>query len=75
MIKIVDINLETIENAGCNNGNYPGFAVLFDDDSVAGGSTCRCGNGCSDTDKLPVIGMEFASLDEYYDWQAGVIQI
>lgn len=30
MIKIKEIEIQALENAGCNNGNYPEVRVTFD---------------------------------------------
>ena len=47
------LEVEVLENAGCNNGNYPSYRVLnLDGEVVEGGITCNCGKGCSDTDDI-----------------------
>jgi hypothetical protein len=55
---ITDMDKDAI---GCNNGNYPWYAVTLENGTVIEGLTCRCGNGCSGTDRLPNIG------DEWYE--------
>lgn len=36
MIKVLDIDVEDIENAGCNNGNYPLVTVITDNGNYEG---------------------------------------
>lgn len=67
MIKVVEVEVEELENPGCNNGNYPRYMVTFDDGTAYSGITCRCGKGCAGTERLPKIGEEFADLDEFFD--------
>ena len=52
MKKKFEIIVEVMEDAGCNNGRYPGYKVVSDGKVVAAGITCRCGRGCSGTDDL-----------------------
>lgn len=59
MKKIISVEIENIDNPGCNNGNYPEMVVTAEDGRVYHGMTCRCGNGCSDTDRVPEIGADF----------------
>lgn len=41
------------ENAGCNNGNYPLWSGIdAETGNPLNGLTCRCGNGCSGTDRI-----------------------
>ena len=73
MVKIEKVIVESLENAGCNNGNYPNYTVLFINEDTKRvekfeGMTCRCGNGCSETDRLPREGMEFYNMKEYEMW-------
>jgi hypothetical protein len=45
------LEIEELENAGCNNGNYPSYTVKDQNGTiVAQGVSCRCGRGCSETD-------------------------
>ncbi len=49
MMQVKSLEIEDLDNAGCNNGNYPIFrAITFNDQEIAG-ITCRCGRGCSNT--------------------------
>lgn len=63
MMRVVDVWVESIEDAGCTNGNYPAYEVTFNTGDVCCGTTCRCGNGCSGTDRLPVMGQIFRDWD------------
>ena len=65
MIKIIDFMIEELENEGCNNGNYPHYAVKFNDGTMYSGRTCRCGRGCSNTDQLPGLNQEFKSYADF----------
>lgn len=66
MLKITKIEVETLENAGCNNGNYPEYTLYFENGKTYTGITCRCHAGCSGTDNIRNIkvGMEFADFEE-----------
>lgn len=68
-MKITNIEYQETSNAGCNNGNYIPYTVTFDNGEVYESETCRCGNGCSGTDRTNhlEIGMEFANWDEFVD--------
>jgi hypothetical protein len=43
---------EIIQNEGCNNGNYPQYAIAVNGITVHEGQTCRCGCGCSETEGI-----------------------
>ena len=58
-MKVTNVFVEELENAGCNNGNYPEFTATLEDGTVVTGVTCRCGNGCSGTERLPKVGEEW----------------
>lgn len=70
MIKIRRIEVEDLENAGCNNGNYPEYTVYFDNGEKYNGVTCRCGAGCSGMDRICKLrnGMDFESMDDFVDF-------
>lgn len=51
-IKISNLEIEKLENPGCNNGNYSAWQGIDESGKVIGGITCRCLNGCSNTDRL-----------------------
>lgn len=80
MIKVLGVTVEAMENAGCNNGNYPHVEIELSNGETLRGYTCRCGRGCSNTWRLPDVGAQFDSTDELYrflrneppieDWQA-----
>lgn len=54
LLKVKTLEIENLENAGCNNGNYPTFtAVTFDGKQISG-ITCRCGSGCSGTTPVKI---------------------
>lgn len=65
MKKIKRIEVEELENEGCNNGNYPECTIEFEDGTDYVGYTCRCGNGCSGTLNINAvnIGDEFESIE------------
>ena len=71
MLKIMDIEMLELENGepGCNNGNYPGYTVTFDDGTTYEGTTCACGMGCSGTDCIAHlrIGSTFEDMDEFIE--------
>lgn len=71
-MKIIRIEVEELENAGCNNGNYPEYVAYFDNGEKYTGVTCRCGAGCSGTDCIRdlVIGMEFDSIEDFEEYVA-----
>lgn len=52
-INIIGVEIEIIENPGCNNGNYPKWAGTntYTGHKVSG-KTCNCLCGCSGTDRL-----------------------
>lgn len=64
MIKIKHIEIEDLENEGCNNGNYPECTITFEYGTEYVGYTYRCGNGCSGTLNINAvnIGDEFESI-------------
>lgn len=67
MVKILAINVEDLEGAGCDNGNYPEYKMTIDIDGKIDhieGLTCRCRHGCSGTDALPEVGQEFEDACE-----------
>lgn len=58
-------------NAGCNNGNYDiPVKIRFNTGDVAMAYTCACGAGCNGT--FPAsrckIGLEFASISDFWNW-------
>ena len=69
MVKVKNVKVLDMENMGCNNGNYPTYIVTFTNGNQASGLTCRCGNGCSNTDRLPSEGMTFDSEQGLREWQ------
>ena len=56
MKKNINFEQEEMENAGCNNGNYPAWTGVTEDGKKIGGISCRCCAGCSNTDRFKVIG-------------------
>lgn len=70
MLKIIKIEIEEIENPGCNNGNYPEYTIYFDNGEKYSGVTCRCGAGCSGTDCIRdlEVGMEFDSIEDFEEF-------
>ena len=69
LMRFVKIEVEDIENPGCNNGNYPDFVATLEDGNTVSGTTCRCGNGCSNTTPIPKIGEEYNEWKERCDWE------
>ena len=69
MLKVKSVKVVEMESAGCNNGNYPTYIATFTNGSQSLGLTCRCGNGCSNTDRLPIVGMTFESEQDLRKWQ------
>lgn len=67
-IRIIKIEIEENPNCGCNNGKFENFCVTFDNGTQYNGYTCRCGNGCSNSDRLPEVGMEFDNKRHFYDY-------
>ena len=66
---ITNVNTEEeYETLGCNNGNYNGkWEIHLSDGTIRTISgVCRCGNGCSDTIRLPGIGCNFK------EWQRSI---
>ena len=66
MIKVASVYVEEMENAGCNNGNYPHVQIELSNGETLRGYTCRCGRGCSETWNLPDVGAQFGSMDELW---------
>lgn len=65
MIKILEINVEDLENAGCDNGVYPKFLMKYEDNGKIDyyeGITCRCHHGCCGTEALPEVGQTFEDV-------------
>jgi len=50
-VKLINFRVDYVENAGCNNGNYPTWTAEING-KTTGGIVCRCRNGCSDTDRI-----------------------
>lgn len=67
-IKILGIEVEDMDNAGCNNGNYPMITIKTNHGDWHG-DTCNCGKGCSGTWNISnlEVGMEFANDNELLD--------
>ena len=72
MIEVTNIIMRPINDPGCNNGNYPEYVMGLSNGEILNVITCRCGNGCSNTDRLPKIGMVFANEQELNDFLKGV---
>ena len=70
-MKVTNIIIEELKNAGCNNGQYPEYTVTFDTGETYSGITCNCGNGCSGTDRLPKIGQQFQSYEDWREYAEG----
>ncbi|WP_054697719.1 hypothetical protein [Syntrophomonas palmitatica] len=52
-MKIINLEIMSIENPGCNNGNYPPWiGVKAETGEVVTGQTCNCLAGCSGQDRL-----------------------
>lgn len=69
MLKVKSIEVLNMNNAGCNNGNYPGYIIIFTNGNQVTGITCACNNGCSNTDRLPSEGAIFKSEQDLREWQ------
>lgn len=41
-----------LQQTGCDNGNYPTYALLLENGAILLGTTCRCQKGCSGTDNI-----------------------
>ena len=50
--KKIRIEKDNIQNAGCNNGNYPSYAMYLGSMKIKSGTTCGCGRGCANTDSI-----------------------
>ena len=73
MIKIIDIQVEDMDNAGCNNGNYPTARIVYTGGKIAPVmtmevQTCGCHKGCHGLACLPTIGQTFKSFKDLNDW-------
>lgn len=68
MIKVADVDVAYYDDAGCNNGRYQPVTIRLSNGEKVYGITCRCGRGCSNTDRLPQIGMEFESINALNDY-------
>ena len=67
MVKILKVEVQDLEDAGCDNGNYPEYRMTIDIDGKIDhieGNTCRCHHGCSGTDALPEVGQEFEDVSD-----------
>lgn len=68
-MKVIDIFfVEENPNVGCSNGEFEVYRAIFDTGFVHEGCTCRCGNGCAGTDRLPKIGMSFRDVSEFEEY-------
>lgn len=71
MVKVVEINFSDLHGSGCNNGNYPIGTLVYE---INGGlqsmtvQTCRCGSGCSNTSNIPIVGAEFETEQELFNF-------
>lgn len=52
MLRINNFKIETLDNPGCNNGNYPIWEGVTEAGEAIGGQTCRCWKGCHGLDQL-----------------------
>ena len=73
MIEVKELRFEEVMDPGCNNGNWqPATVITFDSDEKVVREhqiiTCRCGKGCSGTDRCPDVGMTFKNLGSLLDW-------
>ena len=71
MMKVTKVEIEPMENAGCNNGNYPTVTVTFSDGEEYSAFTCRCHKGCSGTIRVPKVGMKFNDIHDFIDYTEG----
>ena len=63
-IKIENYHEEAIENAGCNNGNYPSWTGQDTLGKAMAGMTCRCQKGCNGTDRIEFSGASVYLVEE-----------
>jgi hypothetical protein len=71
MIKVLSIDIEDMDNAGCNNGNYPEFLMKYSDNgkiSSFEGLTCACRKGCSGTMRVPEVGDTFKDEEALFEY-------
>ena len=66
MIKVLNISVEEIKNAACNDVNYPYAVIELSNGKTLRGCTCGCRCGCDNTWRLPFIGAQFDSMDNLY---------
>ena len=52
----VEWNSNGVENPTCTGGDYPQYEATLENGVVVHGVTCRCGAGCSGTERLPQVG-------------------
>lgn len=55
MVELHDVEIEDMQNTGCNNGQYPAFTARLADGTKISGTVCGCRRGCSNTDRLEYI--------------------
>lgn len=76
MLKVTDaVITEYNDNAGCTNGNHHEGYIELSDGSKLETSFCRCGHGCNGTTPMNCIGMEFDSVEQFWDWFNGYLEI
>ena len=46
---IKEVFVDSLPDAGCDNGNYPAFTAVDTAGREITGQTCRCRKGCSGT--------------------------
>jgi hypothetical protein len=63
--RIINITIEHLDEAGCNNGNYPAWEGTLPDGTKTGGVTCRCMGGCSNTDRFEDVTYELGTMSGY----------
>lgn len=49
-MKKIYVEIQYLENEGCNNGNYP--KIFNKETGECIGNTCKCGKGCSNTTRV-----------------------
>lgn len=53
-LEVKTLEIENLENAGCNNGNYPHYTSCTLGGHIISGITCNCGRGCHGMDQVEI---------------------
>lgn len=76
MVKILNVEVENLKNAGCNNGNYPHYKITYSNSGktkTITGITFGCLRGCANTDWIEgiTVGDTYENDEELLDLIVG----